>query len=244
MGFRGRDVEVVKIENDQCLVMACDSAGAIGKKELDIIQIEPYIVGRFTARVALLEVIAVGAAPKMISATISNESYPTGTEMVVGIKDELSSLNLDDLPLSISTEKNFETRQTGIGVTAVGICKSNYLRIGKSKANDLVYCHGYPKVGNEINGIDDVEIVQGVNIYELLNMEDVHEIIPIGSQGILKEIENMATSIGLKFIMADEINIDVNKSAGPSTCLIFTCPKTFEKLELNKLHYSLIGKLK
>jgi hypothetical protein len=243
MGFRGRDVEVVQIDEKQSLVMACDSAGAIGKKEYDIVQVEPYVVGRLTARVALLEILSVGAVPQMISATISNEPYPTGDGILEGVNKELISLNLSSLPIGISTEKNFKTSQTGLGVTVVGICKTSNLRVGSSKVNDLVYCLGRPKVGIEIRGAEDEDIIQGADILRLLSMEKVHDIIPVGSQGILGEAENMAETLGRKFICEKEINLDIIKSAGPSTCLIFTCAEDFKPQEFDKLPNILIGSL-
>ncbi|WP_300463587.1 hypothetical protein [Desulfobacula sp.] len=40
MGYKGRDVEVCLLENDLCLIVACDSCGAVGEKDLD--QVLPY----------------------------------------------------------------------------------------------------------------------------------------------------------------------------------------------------------
>lgn len=243
MGYKNRDVEIVFIDDEKCMVMACDSAGGIGEKNLDIIKVPPYITGRFTARVALYEIICVGASPKMLSATISNEPFPTGEYIVEAIKDEIKCIRTEDLPLAISTEKNFETFQTGMGITAVGLCEKKDLRINFSKPGDLVYCVGIPKLGNEINGVEDPEIVNIKDIERLLEINMIHDIVPIGSQGILNEAGVLAREVGCKFVLEDNINIDINKSAGPSTCLIFTCltGSPLEILENDKI--SLMGKL-
>jgi hypothetical protein len=228
MGYKGRDVEVVFLDDRQCIVIACDSCGAIGSKDLDIVKVSPYIVGRLTARVALMEVISVGAVPKTLAVTISNEPYPTGEEIINGVNDEVKSMSLGVLPIAVSTEKNMETRQTAIGVTVIGLCERENLRISMSKPGSLLYCLGIPKVGNEIKDVDDVDIVQGNYVRELLKIKGIHDIVPVGSGGILKEIEALCSNVNCKFIFEPEREIDVIKSAGPSTCLIFTCSPNIE----------------
>ena len=67
MGYKGRDVEVVQIDSNYSIVTACDSCGGIGLKQNDVVKCSPNIVGRFTTRVALMEVLSVNAIPKTIS---------------------------------------------------------------------------------------------------------------------------------------------------------------------------------
>ena len=50
METKNRDVEVISLGGDQCMVVACDSCGAVGFKDLDVIQMPPSVVGRYTAR--------------------------------------------------------------------------------------------------------------------------------------------------------------------------------------------------
>ena len=107
MGYLGRDVEVVAINPEQLLVASCDSCGAIGMKDLDEVQISWSITGRLTTRVAMLEVLATGAVPLMMTVAISNEPYPTGEGILEGVKEEFASAQLA-LPMAISTEKKHE----------------------------------------------------------------------------------------------------------------------------------------
>lgn len=242
MGYKGRDVEMVMLNESQCIVTACDSCGAIGSKEFDVVKSTPYIVGRFTARVSLMEVLAVGAIPKTISVAISNELYPTGEGVIKGVDDELRYMGISFIPMVISTEKNVTTRQTAVGITVIGACEKDNLRIATSKPEDVVYCLGVPNVGNEINHINDKDIIQGGHVKELLNIKGVHDILPIGSKGILKETEALAQSINCKFILELQNNIDVNKSAGPSTCLIFTCTSDTNSPQFDSTPIAKIGR--
>lgn len=237
MGYRGRDVEVAAINETQYLVAACDSCGAIGMKELDAVQVPWRITGRFTARVALLEILASGTIPQMLTVAISNEPEPAGAEILAGVREELQALNLPKLPIAISTEKNIPTLQTGLGVTAVGTCEKAELRIGRSKAGDDIWCLGLPKVGAEITRADDPEIVQGRQLLELLEVPGVHDIIPVGSRGIRGEAQALAEIQGLEFA-ADMLDapggsggLSLDKSAGPSTCVIFTIGEHHEFFE-------------
>ena len=94
--------------------------------------------------------VSVGAKPKALTAAICNEPDPTGKGMLIGIGDELKDL-FPKLPVTISTEKNMTTSQTGLGITIVGVVEKKKLRVNKTKAGDKLYCIGVPKVGNEIS---------------------------------------------------------------------------------------------
>ena len=57
MGYLGRDVEVVSINQSQYPLVSCDSYGAIGMKDLDALKITWSITGRLTTRVETVEVV-------------------------------------------------------------------------------------------------------------------------------------------------------------------------------------------
>jgi len=229
LGYLGRDVEVVPINQTQYLVASCDSCGAIGMKDLDVIKIPWSITGRFTTRVALLEVLSTGAVPQMLTAAISNEPHPAGDELLEGVKEELESAGLT-LPIAISTEKNMSTKQTGLGISVIGVAEKNKLRIGTSLPGDDVYCLGFPKVGPEINHADDPEIVQVKTIQVLLGITSIHDIIPVGSRGIRWEADQLASAVNSRLIIDLSCALDLDKSAGPSTCLIFSSSSSSEAL--------------
>jgi len=247
LGYFGRDVEVVSINQAQYLVASCDSCGAIGMKDLDTLKIAWSITGRLTTRVALLEVLSTGAVPQIMTVAISNEPHPTGERILKGVKEELDSAGLTTLPMAISTEKNMITQQTGLGISVIGVSEKNQLRIGSTQSGDDVYCLGLPKVGSEIKNPEDDEIVQVKDLQLLLNIAGVHDIVPVGSRGILTEAQQLATNVNYQLILDSCCGLDLEKSAGPSTCLIFSSISSlaldlsssdFFRLPLNK-----VGKL-
>ncbi|NLU09881.1 MAG: alpha-ribazole kinase [Tepidanaerobacter acetatoxydans] len=217
-----RDVSFIKLNESLYMVVACDSCGGAGEKEKDVVKVPPYIVGRFTSRVALMETLSVGAAPKALTAAICNEPDPTGEGMLSGIREELKDVSLD-LPLVISTEKNMKTYQTSLGITIIGIAEKQNLRVNRTMANDKLYCVGVPKVGNEIY-LDDTEIATSLLVKELLKVPDIHDIIPVGSKGIKGEAQMLAAFLGLKLDWRPNLPIDIQKTAGPSTCVLVTSP--------------------
>ncbi len=241
MGYRGRDVEVT-FADGLCVVVACDSCGAIGGKELDVIRVPPYISGRFTTRVALFEVLTTGVQPRIGTVAICNEPNPTGEEILRGVRDELNMAGVGPLPIAISCEKNMPTKQTGLGITLVGMGEVGDLRIAATKPRDNIFCLGVPKVGSEVDSPDDPEIVQAEHLRLLLKERKVHDIIPVGSQGILGEIHILATALNLSFIAANRPDLgqfldvghnsletpNIRKSGGPATCVIFTAEPGFE----------------
>jgi hypothetical protein len=243
LGYKGRDVEVVLFTLGQCLVAACDSCGAVGSKELDLVKVPPYVVGRFTTRVALLEIITVGAVPQLLTVAIANEPEPTGTEILHGVKDELASFQVSSLPIAISTEKNFPTRQTGLGVSVIGLCERATLRIATSQPGDLLYCLGLPKIGPEVQSPDDPQIVNSSHLQKLLAIKEIHDIIPVGSQGSRAEAELLAANLQCRMIFDRDIKIDLSKSSGPATCLIFTVPPLAVDLNFDAIPCYKIGRI-
>lgn len=243
MSGRRRDVEVIRIGGDQCLVVACDSCGAVGSKELDAVQAPAYVVGRYTARVALFEVLAAGAQPRAASVAISNEPSPTGDAILHGVRDELSTAGADDIPIAASTEKNMATRQTSVGVTVIGVCGDRELRLGLSRPGDAIYCMGVPKVGHEVGGPEDDRAVQRRHLDALLKREGIHDIIPVGSKGIRWEAGILADAADAHLIIETDPGLDLEKSAGPSSCIVFSCQPDTVLPEFDFIPFVKIGKL-
>lgn len=118
-----------------------------------------------------------------------------------------------------------ETNQTGMGITVLGICMEKELKIGKSLNNDLIVALGEPKVGSEV--IDALKanarsIVMVEDVQKLSKMVFVHEIVTVGHDGIKGSLEMMQSIAGYKYRMDEGMDIDIEKSAGPSTVVLIT----------------------
>jgi selenophosphate synthetase-related protein len=217
-----RDLTLVTLDEGCVLVIACDSAGGIGPKELDSVKVPGYVLGRFTARVALMELLAAGAQPIVLVSNVCVEPDPGAGEITRGITEELRLAGLDSsIAVTGSTEKNIPTRQTGLGVTAVGLARSGSLKLGVARPNDRLFCVGIPKVGNEVD-LDDQDIATLEAVMALRACPEVHEIVPVGSQGIRREAEVLAQTAGMELHLEPAAGLDVEKSAGPATCFIIS----------------------
>lgn len=239
-----RDVLIKSISRDKVMVVSCDSSGAIGPKEGDFLKVSGEIVGKFMVRSALMEVLATGAKPMCISCGLGVELTPTGISIIKGIEEEMKKIGMrPEEDLVISTEKNFPTGQTGLGITAIGVAKKKELRIGKSKRGDLIISIGVPSVGMEVlrNEVADLE-----DMLSLLSMSFVHSVIPVGSKGIIYESKVLAMESELEVDFFTHTEIDIRKTAGPSTVILATIEERhleFLKEKIKKpLH--VIGKLK
>lgn len=105
------------------MLIATDAAGGIGPKMMDTVQAPAYVLGRFTARVALMEVIAGGGRPIAVIDACCVEPVPTGQEILRGILDEAALAGLTPEAVTGSFEKNVVTVQTGLGVTALALAE-------------------------------------------------------------------------------------------------------------------------
>ena len=213
-----RDLTIVPL-GTQSIVIACDSCGAVGSKAGDVLKLPPRYVGKFTARVALTEVLCSGAVPVTISNGVSCEMQPTGAEIISGIRDELKNAGITDIVLTGSTEENFATSMTALAVTVIGTAKSGGLRFGQTVSGDKLVLLSSPKVGAEVD-------LEGPGFYneirQLLSLSGVKEIVPVGSKGVAYEAKMLAGLNGVGFTLY-ETGVDYYKSAGPVTCLLVLC---------------------
>lgn len=216
---------LVRLDQRRVIAVSSDSSGAIGSKPLDQVTCSPYIVGRFAARVALMETFAVGATPICVAAPLAVEPTPTGKRIVRGIRSEMKSAGLGPrTPLIDSTEKNFKTKQTGVGVSVVGLANFGSLKTGRCLPGDEVFALGVPCVGARVLSGERQHIIADTrDVRKLARSSLIHEIIPVGSKGIIHEAEVMARDSTLQFKPADNVQINLTESAGPATVILFAC---------------------
>jgi len=228
-----RDILLFEFENDQVMVIACEAAGGIGPKPLDKVKVDGYVLGRFSARVALMEALSVGATPVCLVDALSVEMIPSGREIIRGVVSSAVEVGLDPkLAVTGGTEKNFQTEQTGIGVTVIGFVRKDLLRIGSSQLGDVIVAVGVPCVGIEVLKGDNEGIIADLNdLLKLLEFDFVHEIIPVGSEGIMHEVNVLARDSRLSFKLAEKPEVETQASAGPATVVLVTLSKN----DVNKL---------
>lgn len=221
---RRGDVSILKIPTGQAIVAGSTSSGAVGSKEMDRVKVNSRVLGKFLARVALMDVIATGAFPLLLSVTLGVEKEPTGNEIIEGIKSEARSIGLDpNQVLMENTEDNFQTVQTGAGLTVVGLANENELRIGKTMPGDLIVAIGRPKVGDEVIAAEvRGEIADLKNVTQLTGRKYVHDIAPVGGFGIASEAKMMAYGVGRQLKLIELPGLDLNKTAGPATVVLAT----------------------
>jgi selenophosphate synthetase-related protein len=220
-----RDVRLFRLGRE-IIAVSCDSCGGIGPKPLDRVRVSGYTVGRFTARVALMEALSVGAEPVCLANTLAVEPRPTGVQIIKGIRDEVKHAGLDSrIIMTYSMEKNIPVRQTGVGVTVLATAASKSLRVGRCKSGDAVVAVGMPHVGNEVLRAERNRMTADTrDVRSLLNSHLVNEVIPVGSQGILHEARTIAEDSSLEFTLRPRPDVDVRKSAGPATAILCACP--------------------
>ena len=218
--YTRRDLTIVPM-GDNDMVVACDTCGAVGLKSGDILKLPPHYVGKFTARVALTEVICAGAMPTVVVNGVACEMHPTGTDIILGIQEELANAGLSNVIITGSTEENFATGMTALAVTVIGTAAKGSLKFDKAAEDDKFVLLGRPKVGAEVD-----LACKGfyAALQEILTIQDVREVVPAGSKGIAYEVEMLAALNNTTYTLYDT-DIDYKKSAGPATCLVILCSK-------------------
>lgn len=225
IGYTRRgDVSILKVPTGHAIVVGSTSSGAVGPKKMDQVKVQGKVLGKFLARVALMDVAATGAFPLLLSVTLGVEAEPTGAEIVDGIRSEAAVLGLEpNQALMVNTEDNFTTVQTGVGLTVVGFADEEELRLGKTQPGDLIVAVGKPRVGDEVLPAEvKGEIADLRSVMQLSQRRYVHDIVPVGTFGVAQEALMMAFAVGRQLKLAEAAGIELEKSAGPATVVLVT----------------------
>lgn len=218
-----RDLSFITISRRRLLVVACDAAGGIGAKPDDSEQASPVSVGYFCTRVVLFELLTVNAAPCSVSCTLSVEREPTAHRLLDGINQQLREENLiDSIALVTSSENNFPTLQTSLGVTATGLAKRHGFFRERIREGDQVVQLGECLVGSDAR-MDHPEMIDLRTVRLLMRDRLVHEVIPIGSGGVEGETAQL-TARGFDVAMGH--GPELRRSGGPATAaLVVASPR-------------------
>ncbi len=221
---RRGDVSILKIPTGHAIVVSSTSSGGIGPKPMDKLKTDGRLVGKFLARVALMDVAATGAFPLLLSVTLGVEKEPTGREILEGVRREAEVLGLEAGQVLLeNTEENFETVQTGVGLTVVGLVNEGDLRLGKTLPGDLLVAVGKPRVGDEVILAEAKgEVADLKSVMWLSQKKYVHDIVPVGTFGIAHEAQMMAQAVGRQLRLVPGSGLDLEKSAGPATVALVT----------------------
>jgi len=242
-----RDLTLMVVNDEQYLVIACDSDGGIGSKSQDVVKVSEEIIAQFVTRVPLFEMIACGAKPFMVIDCLTVEMDPVGKKIIDEIKRYVREVEIfEDVQFTGSSEENVPTIQTGIGVTILGLVDQHDFPIGTSLSSDKVVCIGIPKSGPQFEiHPDDPEILSLADLIKLRDHSVVRDILPVGSKGILNEARQFAYSSSLKLEIDTDCGIDLNQSAGPSTCVLISLKdENIEDIsELVRAPVTVIGEL-
>ncbi len=223
-----RDCVLIEHVPGTIWVTACDSCGSIGEKSADAFQVPSEVVGFITARVAILEVLAMGAQVISAAVPIANESDPTADKLLRGVRNCFESFGLD-IPMIISTEKNMPTQMTAMGIAVNGVAP--HVRAGGYETGDKIYVIGRPSVGQEVITFEK-ELVDADSVYRMLSLDAVREVLPVGSRGILAELEDMMAAWSAEYRIQEGHGIDLEKSCGPASVAIVIAQKDLS-LELD-----------
>lgn len=208
----------------QGLVVACDSVGGIGPKPADSVAVPAATTAHFAARVPILEVMCAGADPIVVVNTLCVERDPQGLEMIAAVRQLAAQAGVPPESVTGSTEDNVPTQATGIGVTVIGRLGRDGLRAGQARAGDVVLCAGLPRSAPH----DDVypghpDQVAVEDVRSALASGLVRDALPVGSKGLGWEAPQLATSAGLEVRWRKEQPVDVERSGGPSSCVLLAC---------------------
>jgi hypothetical protein len=211
-----RDIITIPLNYEESFIISSDNIGGIGIKSYDQLKVSYDTVAYYSFRVAAMECIAAGGIP--VSVVLHNFcGADTWSELIKGIQKGLAELKLTEVPITGSTESNFQLQQSALGLVVLGK-KLLTKESDKNFTTNLMFAViGKPLVGNEV--IDHADQVVPLSLFRDVTQLEEIMVWPVGSKGILYELNQMFTNIEFtKDILST--TLDVLKSSGPSTCII------------------------
>lgn len=203
-----RDAVIIDLDKDNELVITTDGCTGIGNLKEDFFPLEIKEVAWTACKVALMELISLGAKP--IGYAFNHIAALEDYELTkMGIKECLKDFGFVDIPNISSSEKNFKVHQTTITIALTGIRPKKDRTV---PVDALYVLLGKPLVGKEVLEFPN-DLVLPREFIELIAAEGVYEVVPIGSHGVEWELEQLGVD-------ALEPGLDMKKSAGPASCVI------------------------
>jgi hypothetical protein len=206
-------------------VVTTDNSGGIGEKQADLVFAPNDIVSYFATRVALLEQWA--ARSQVESVIIHNFSGDADWQAYVkGVNRLLKEVEFERVLVTGSSETNMNLLQSAMSVTMIGRSRG----VVDVEQDVKWFIYGRPFVGSEV--LENANAIADLNKVKIA-MENgwVSNIWPVGSKGIQAEVRILFADDKL-FVQSD---VDVEKSAGPSTVVLVGVPK--ESIERATLHF-------
>lgn len=218
------DALIVPFDQDTELVIACDNSGSIGRKALDHVDASYEMVAYFAFRVAFMECAAVGGTA--FSVVVQNFNGDQAWQMLInGILQGIDELGIAELPITGSTESNFPLWQSATGITVLGKRSRKPAHVVKPEGELAVAIIGSPLVGDEV--IEQNEKVVPLNLFQWCReQEAVLTVVPVGSKGILYELQQLFPNKSLQF----SSEVDLKKTSGPATCFVVVYLKVQQHL--------------
>jgi hypothetical protein len=221
-----RDVLFLPLSETEELVIAADCSGGIGLKEADIVKVPYETVSYYGARVALMEVMSVGADP--IAVVLQNFVHDKAwNHLVEGIHRALKELHLS-IPITGSSESNFLLLQSAASVTVIGKVNKKDKRIGITPQGAKFAVLGEPLVGDDVMRRQD-RVLPLEMFHKLLKLPGIYELVPIGSKGILHELELLLKINGFesKKVFCP---LPMHVSSGPATSILISYQQDTEDM--------------
>lgn len=219
-----RDVTLLELTEDAFVAISCDSCGGIGDKIHDVLHVSPEVVGYETTKVALFELLSMGVQPKVVINGLCVEMVPTGEKILQGIQRALAELDLGDgVEITGSTEENMPVQATGMSISIMGfINKSAFMNRARTKPKDVAVLFGRPFKGEDFLAAKKEEVMDLLALQKLLSHEEVIQVVPLGSQGLQKELEALAKENQLAYSFTDEGVQIKDHSSGPASSVLVT----------------------
>jgi len=202
-----RDILTLPVTSGS-LIFASDNSGGIGMKKEDVVSVPYDMVAYYSFRVAVMECMAAGGEP--IAVVMENFcGEQAWNELEAGVRRGQDELSIT-IPITGSTESNMEMVQSALGILVIGQKKEE-----EEVVQGKMAVIGTPLVGDGV--VNHPELIAPLSLFKWCCEQDNVTVLPVGSKGIANEWLNLDPSGTIPETLK---KLDLNVSAGPSTCFI------------------------
>lgn len=222
--------DVLHLNNAENLIIATDNSGAIGEKKCDEVKVSYEEVAYFLFRVTFMDLVAAGGqAESLILHNFNGDS--AWKKLLEGLIQGVNEAKLPSLSITGSSESNFDLKQSATSLSMIG--RKRFQQEERWR-DDLVEEYHLAVVGRPLVGEELLQYPEAIasleSFYWFSQQKEVIGLVPVGSKGIRSELKKISDYLPINF----PNELELEKSAGPSTCYIMIYKKDFEEQLIEK----------
>lgn len=195
---RVHDLPQIAVNDDSGFLLAMETAAGVGPLAEDLYPSTERDLGYFAARIVIMKLLAARGEPFFLYYHLGIADANSRQLFREGIEQFLEEIGESHLPINDTMAPAFTVPVTGVGITLVGTY-NHPERPDTCHDGDELYLIGHPRRASQNRFMRNDTVMPSVSHLKMLSAI-VHEMVPVGKEGVMPVVEAMAAEAGMDFV--------------------------------------------